>query len=138
MRVIIVGAGEVGHHTARWLARENLDVVLIDNKEEKIRKLRETLDIQTVLGEGSDPDVLERAGAQGADMLVAVTNGDEVNMISCLLAGVKFGIPTKVARIRNPAYLANPDLLGRKHLGINFTISPEVEVANKTVQLLKV
>ncbi len=138
MRVIIVGAGEVGHHTARWLARESLDVVLVDNSEDKIRKLRETLDIQTVLGEGSDPDVLERAGAQGADMLVAVTNSDEVNMISCLLAGVQFGIPTKVARIRNPAYLAVPDILGKKHLGINFTISPEVEVANKTVQLLKV
>jgi trk system potassium uptake protein TrkA len=138
MRVIIVGAGEVGHHTARWLSRENVDVVLIDHKEDKIRKLRETLDIQTVLGEGSDPDVLERAGAQGADMLVAVTNTDEVNMISCLLAGVQFGIPTKVARIRNPAYVKNPDLLGKKHLGINFTISPEVEVANKMVQLLEV
>jgi len=138
MRVLIIGAGEVGYHTARWLARENLDVIVIDSNEEKIRKLRETLDVNAVLGQGSNPDVLESAGAHGADMLVAVTNIDEVNMISCLLAGVQFGIPTKIARIRNPAYAENADLLGKEHLGIDFTISPELEVANKIIRLLKV
>lgn len=138
MRVLIVGAGEVGYHTARWLARENIDVIVIDSNEEKIRKLRETLDVHAVLGEGSNPEVLESAGAHGADMLVAVTNIDEVNMISCLLAGVQFGIPTKIARIRNPAYAKHPELLGKEHLGIDFTISPELEVADKIIRLLKV
>jgi trk system potassium uptake protein TrkA len=138
MRVIIVGAGEVGYYTARWLARENVDVVVIDNNEEKIKKLHETLDIKAVLGEGSNPVVLENAGASGAEMMVAVTNIDEVNMISCLLAGVQFGIPTKIARIRNEAYAQDQALLGKEHLGINFSITPESEVAKKIIQLLKV
>ncbi len=138
MRVIIVGAGEVGYHTARWLARENIDVVVIDTDDEKIKKLQETLDIKAVLGEGSNPEILESAGASGAEMMVAVTNIDEVNMISCLLAGVQFGIPTKIARIRNRAYTRNPSLLAKEHLGIDFAITPEVEVANKIIQLLKV
>lgn len=138
MRVVIVGAGEVGYHTARWLARENVDVAVIDNNEEKIKKMQETLDIHAVLGEGSNPEVLESAGAKGAEMIVAVTNIDEVNMISCLLAGVQFGVPTKIARIRNRAYTRNPSLLLKEHLGIDFSITPEVEVANKIIQLLKI
>ncbi len=138
MRVIIVGAGEVGYHTASWLARENLDVIVIDCDEERIKKLRETLDVSAVHGEGSNPEVLEQAGAMGADMMVAVTSIDEVNMISCMLAGAQFGIPTKIARIRNPAYAKHPEFLGKEHLGINFTITPEIEVADKILRLLKV
>ena len=138
MRVIIVGAGEVGYHTARWLARENVDVSVIDTNAERIKKLQETLDIKAVLGGGSDPEVLERAGASGAEMMIAVTSIDEVNMISCLLAGVQFGIPTKIARIRNRAYTRNPSLQLKEHLGIDFSITPEVEVANKIIQLFKV
>ncbi len=138
MRVIIVGAGEVGYHTASWLVRENLDVIVIDSDAERIKKLRETLDVRAVHGEGSNPEVLEQAGAMGADMLVAVTSMDEVNMISCMLAGVQFGIPTKIARIRNPAYTKHSAFLGKDHLGIDFTITPETEVAEKILGLLKV
>ena len=102
MKVIIIGAGEVGYHIADVLSREGIDAVIIDRDEGRLREISETLDVQTVVGSGSSPDVLKRAEITKADMVVAVTDSDETNMIACLLASTQSRIPIRIARIRNP------------------------------------
>jgi trk system potassium uptake protein TrkA len=136
MRVIIVGAGEVGFQLARFLSAENIDVVLIDKSKEKLRRASEELDVALIEGEGGSPSVLKDAEADAADILIAVTNMDEANMISCLVAKVMFQIPRNVARIRNLEYFSNEILL--KSLGINPAISPEIEAASAVIRLIEV
>ena len=105
MKILIIGAGQVGGTLAANLANEAFDITLVDNDEVVLEELRDKLDIQTVKGWGSHPDVLRRAGADDADMLVAVTSSDEVNMIACQVCYSLFRTPTKIARIRGSAYL---------------------------------
>jgi len=132
MKVIVCGAGQVGYNIARNLAGENNDVVVIDQSVELIQKVNETLDVQGLVGFASYPDVLEKAGAGDTDMIVAVTQADEVNMVACQVAHSMFSVPTKVARVRAQNYL-NPlwaHLFSRDHMPIDVIISPEVEVAH--------
>jgi len=136
MRIIIVGAGEVGLQLATFLSAENIDVVVIDKNKDKLKKLSEELDIALIEGEGGSPSVLEEAGADEADILLAVTDMDEANMISCLVAKVMFRIPRNVARIRNLEYFSNEVLLNS--LGINPAISPEIEAARAVNRLIEV
>lgn len=136
MRVIIVGAGEVGFQIAKFLSAENIDVVIVDKAKEKLGKITEAIDVAVVEGEGGAPSVLKDAGAEEADILLAVTDIDETNMIACLVAKVMFQIPRNVARIRNLDYIGNEILLNS--LGINPAISPEVEAANAVIRLLEV
>ncbi|TFG36527.1 MAG: Trk system potassium transporter TrkA, partial [Nitrospirales bacterium] len=98
MRVIIVGAGEVGYQIAKYLSLEAVDVVVIDKDRSKIKRITEELDVAVIEGEGGDPSTLEEAEAGKADILLAVTDRDEINMIACLLAKV-FNVPRKIARI---------------------------------------
>jgi len=131
MKVIVCGAGQVGFHIARYLAIENNDVTVIDQSAELIGRVNDLLDVQALVGHASHPDVLEQAGAADADMLIAVTYADEVNMVACQIAHSLFNVPTKIARIRQQSYL-NPmwaDLFTREHLPIDVIISPEIEVA---------
>jgi len=107
MRIIIVGAGEVGFQLAKVLSAENIEVVVIDKSKEKLKRISEELDVALIEGEGGSPSVLEGAGANQADILLAVTNIDEANMIACLVAKVMFQIPRNVARIRNLEYFSN-------------------------------
>lgn len=136
MRVIVAGAGEVGFNIARWLAKEGHSVSLIDLDEERLARTAELLDIQTVAGKCSVPEVLARAGAADAEILVAVTNVDEVNMVACMVAEQQFHIPHKVARIREVGYAAIGDFLSGPATGIDLIIHPEMEAATRLQRLI--
>jgi len=125
VKIIIVGAGEVGFHIAQKLSEENQDVFLIDKDPEKVRRITENLDVQAILGSGTSPDTLRDSGIQDAEMLVAATDSDEVNLIACLLGRHLNPYIVKVARVRNPEYLKEKDLFGRDLLSIDQIINPE-------------
>jgi len=136
MRVIICGAGQVGYGIAEKLASEGNDVSVIDTSTELIRGIRDTLDVRGYVGHGAHPDALELAGAQQADMLIAVTLYDEVNMTACQVAHSLFNVPTKIARIRSQSYLRPHymDLFSRENLPIDVIISPELEVGEMVLR----
>ncbi len=138
MHIIIVGAGEVGYQIAKFLAEEGIDVVVIDQDREKLKRISEELDVAIIEGGGGDPSVLKEAEAEKADILLAVTNSDETNMIACLLGKAMFNIPRKIARIRNPDYFFNNNLLSRENLDIDPAINPELEVARAITRLLEI
>lgn len=125
MKIVIVGAGEVGFHIAQKLSEENQDVVLIDKDPGQIRRISENLDVQALRGSGTSPSLLREAGISEADLLVAATDSDEVNLISCLLARNLNPVMVKVARVRNQEYLAEENLFSRQMLGIDRIINPE-------------
>ncbi|GHE02456.1 potassium transporter TrkA [Defluviimonas sp. 20V17] len=138
MKVIICGAGQVGWQIARHLSGENNDVTVVDSNADLVRRATDTLDVQGVAGFASYPDVLERAGAADADMIIAATHSDEVNMVTCQVAHSVFDIPRKIARLRAQSYLdaIYADLYRRDHLPIDVVISPEREVAEAALQRL--
>ncbi|MCV2446447.1 Trk system potassium transporter TrkA [Paracoccus sp. DMF] len=138
MKIIICGAGQVGWHIARHLAGERNDVTIIDTNAELIRRATDALDVQGVTGFASHPDVLDRAGARDADLIIAATHSDEVNMVTCQVAHSVFQVPRKIARLRSPAYLDAiwSDLYRTDHLSIDVVISPEREVARAAIQRL--
>ena len=140
MKVIICGAGQVGYSIAQYLAKQNNDITVIDWSAELIQKIREQLDVQALVGYASDPDLLDQANAQDADMLIAVTNSDEVNMVACQVAETLFQVPIKIARIRNRSYLKPTwaDLFGVKKMPIDHIISPEQEIARAIYRRLEV
>jgi trk system potassium uptake protein len=131
MKVIVCGAGQVGYNIARQLSLENHDVTVVDSSDENIRTVSESLDVQAIRGFASYPDVLERANAADTDLLIAVTQSDEVNMVACQVAHSLFNVPTKLARVRNQSYLQPiwADLFSRDNMPIDVIISPELEVA---------
>src|SRR5690606_10450243 len=104
MKVVICGTGQVGWQIARHLAREKNDVAVIDTNAEVVRRAIDTLDVTGHVGFASHPEVLERAGARDADMIIAATQSDEVNMVACQVAHSVFGVPRKIARVRSAAY----------------------------------
>ncbi|WP_341222735.1 Trk system potassium transporter TrkA [Loktanella salsilacus] len=138
MKVIICGAGQVGWQIARHLAGERNDVTVVDNNPELVRRATDTLDVQGISGFASYPDILERAGARDADMIIAATHSDEVNMVTCQVAHSVFNIRRKIARLRAQSYLdaIYSDLYRRDHLPIDVVISPEREVAEAALQRL--
>lgn len=140
MRVLVCGAGEVGFNIARHLAAEDNDVAVIDHAPERIDKVNEGLDVQSIAGFASHPDALERAGAADAEMLIAVTQSDEINIVACQVAHSLFDVPTRIARIRHQAYLdpAWGGMFGRGHMPIDVVISPEAEVARSIARRLEV
>lgn len=136
MKAIVIGAGKVGFHIADRLAEENHDVVLIDAREESLVPAQENLDVMTLTGNGASPKTLEEAGVAGADMVIAVTTHDEANIIACLTAKY-YGVPTTVARVRNPDYTLPSKALVHGMLGIDHIIHPERLAAAEIVKLLK-
>ncbi|MGR3199497.1 MAG: Trk system potassium transporter TrkA, partial [Paracoccus sp. (in: a-proteobacteria)] len=138
MKIIICGAGQVGWQISRHLAGERNDVTVIDNNPELIRRATDSLDVQGVTGFASHPDVLDRAGARDADLIIAATHSDEVNMVTCQIAHSVFQVPRKIARLRSGAYLdaIYSDLYRTEHLPIDVVISPEREVALAALQRL--
>lgn len=124
MKIIIVGAGEVGFHIAQKLSEENQEVVLIDKDYDKVKRITEELDVQAILGSGTSPGMLKTAGIHDADMLVAATDSDEVNLIACLLARHLNHYILKVARIRNSEYLKEQDLFSGDLLAVDQIINP--------------
>ena len=138
MKVIICGAGQVGWQIARHLSSERNDVTVVDNNPELVRRATETLDVNGVTGHASYPDVLERAGARDAEMIIAAPHSDEVNMVTCQVAHSVFAVQRKIARLRAQSYLdaIYSDLYRRDHLPIDVVISPEREVAEAVLQRL--
>ncbi|NIY78794.1 MAG: Trk system potassium transporter TrkA [Rhodobacteraceae bacterium] len=138
MKVIICGAGQVGWQIAKQLSSEKNDVTVVDNNPALVRRATDTLDVQGIEGFASYPDVLERAGARDADMVIAATYSDEVNMVTCQVAHSVFGVPRKIARLRAQSYLTAiySDLYRRDHLPIDVVISPEKEVAEAALRRL--
>ena len=138
MRVIICGAGRVGYGIAARLSAEKNTVTIVDLNADLIRKVTNELDVRGVIGHGAHPDVLKRAGAPDADMIVAVTYSDEVNMIACQVAHSLFDVPTKVARVRSQNYLQSEwnDLYSRENMPIDVIISPEIEIGKSILRRL--
>ncbi|MFV0477016.1 MAG: Trk system potassium transporter TrkA [Parahaliea sp.] len=137
MKIIILGAGQVGGTLAEHLANEQNDITVIDTDPDKLRALQDRLDIGIVSGEGSHPGTLLRAGAEDADMLVAVTNSDEINMMACQVAHTLYHTPTKISRVRSPNYLAHQEeLFGPERIPVDVIIGPEQMVTNNIKQLI--
>lgn len=140
MKVIVCGAGQVGFNIAKHLAGQHNDVTVLEQSAALVRKIGDSLDVQAIQGYASDPDILSRANAIDADMIIAVTSSDEVNMAACQVAHSLFNVPTKIARIRNRGY-QKPEwanLFSRDHLPIDVIISPELEVAEAINRRLEV
>lgn len=138
MRIVICGAGQVGYGIAERLSAEQNDVSVIDSSPSLVAAMRASLDVRGVVGHGAHPDVLAAAGADQADMLIAATFSDEVNMVACQVAHTLFNVPTKIARVRAQAYLAPhwQDLFARENLPIDVVISPEIEVGETVLRRL--
>ncbi|MFC3162547.1 Trk system potassium transporter TrkA [Ciceribacter thiooxidans] len=136
MKVIICGAGQVGYGIAERLSQEDNDVSVIDTSASLISHITETLDVRGYVGHGAHPDVLAKAGADQADMIIAVTLYDEINMVACQVAHSLFNVPTKIARIRSQSYLRPEysDLFSRDNMPIDVTISPEIEVGKMVLR----
>ncbi|WP_223459120.1 MULTISPECIES: Trk system potassium transporter TrkA [unclassified Pseudomonas] len=138
MKIIILGAGQVGGSLAEHLASEANDITVVDTDGERLRDLGDRLDIRTVQGRGSFPTVLRQAGADDADMLVAVTNSDETNMVACQVAHTLFHTPTKIARVREAAYLTREEqLFQNEAIPVDVLISPEQVVTNYIKRLIQ-
>jgi trk system potassium uptake protein TrkA len=138
LKIVIVGAGEVGFHIASRLAFEKKDVVVIDKSPEALRRVSESLDVQAVQGCGSNPKILEEVGVKAADLLLAVTDSDETNLIACLFAGILSPATIRLARIRGEEYLLYEDALREPPYGIDVLINPEAEAVKTVVRLLQV
>ncbi|KTD45668.1 Trk system potassium uptake protein TrkA [Legionella rubrilucens] len=136
MRIVILGAGQVGGTLARNLTRENNDITVVDLDEERLRELHHRLDIQTVQGSAAHPNILIAAGIEQADMLIAVTNSDEINMMGCQIAYSLFRTPTKIARIRSQYYFDYPQLFCNDHVPVDVCISPEKLVTEHIENLI--
>ena len=137
MKIIILGAGQVGGTLAEHLAGEANDITVVDTDSDRLRELGDLLDIRTVQGRGSFPTVLRQAGADDADMLVAVTSSDETNMIACQVAYTLFNTPTKIARVRESAYLTRSGLFDNEAIPVDVLISPEQVVTNYIKRLIE-
>ena len=136
MKILILGAGQVGRSVAESLTHEDNDVTIIDTNAAALRDLREHLDVRVEVGQASYPRVLERAGIDDADMLIAVTNSDEINMMACQVAHTLYHTPTKIARIRSSHYLDHPELFNANAVPIDVLISPEQLVTEHIFRLI--
>jgi trk system potassium uptake protein TrkA len=137
VKIIILGAGQVGGTLAEHLAGEANDITVVDTDGDRLRDLGDRLDIRTVLGRGSFPTILRQAGADDADMLVAVTSSDETNMLACQVAYTLFNTPTKIARVRESAYLTRSGLFDNDAIPVDVLISPEQVVTNYIKRLIE-
>ncbi|MBO69203.1 MAG: Trk system potassium transporter TrkA [Acidiferrobacteraceae bacterium] len=137
MKIIILGAGQVGLSMAEILSRENNDITLVDNDPYQLEGLQDRLDLRTIEGSASHPDVLENAGGTDADLILAVTNQDEVNMAACQIAYSLFRTPTKIARIRSTSYLEHPDIFCDEAIPIDVLISPEDIITQQILRLIE-
>lgn len=136
MKIVILGAGQVGANLAASLVSEANDITVVDLDAAKLAWLQDHYDLRTVLGHAAHPSVLAQAGIENADMLVAVTQNDETNIVACKVAGTLFHVPTKIARIRSADYMRYPELFTEAHLSVDYIISPEEEVTTYLRRLI--
>ena len=137
MKILILGAGQVGSSVAQALSSENNDITVVDTDPAKLRELSERLDIRTVQGHASLPSVLGHAGAEDTDLVIAVTSSDEVNLIACQVADVVYKTPTKIARLRESEYIEHPALLAKGRSAVDVAISPEQLVCEHVQRLVE-
>lgn len=137
MKILILGAGQVGSSIAEILAAEANDVTIVDHDPLILRHLQDRLDVRTVAGQASSPTVLEQAGAADTDMILAVTSSDETNMVACQIAFTLFQTPTKIARIRAADYLAHPEIFMQEAIPIDVIISPEQIITEQILRLIE-
>jgi trk system potassium uptake protein TrkA len=136
MKIIILGAGEVGGNLAHNLTLESSDITVVDTDEARLQDLQGKADIRTIRGLASHPDVLRQAGAEDADMLIAVTNSDEVNMVACQVAYTVFNTPTKIARIRSSAYIRDGGIFRNDDMPVDVIVNPEAIVTHDISRLI--
>ena len=138
MNILILGAGQVGSTTAKQLAKEeDNEITIVDTDLEKLNKLSSTTDLRVIEGGASYPNILKAAGADTADMLIAVTSSDEVNMIACQIASTLFNTQTKIARIRASEYSDNVDLFSESEIPVDYYINPEELITNYIAELIQ-
>ncbi len=138
MKIIILGAGQVGSSLAENLVSEDNDITIVDTNEAQLRNLQDRLDLRTVHGLASHPDVLRNAGAEDADMMIAVTDSDETNLVACQIAYTLFHTPTKIARIRGMGYLKESEkLFTQDAFPVDVSISPEQIITDNIYRLIK-
>lgn len=138
VRIIIIGAGEVGYHIAKKLSDEKRDVVLIDKDPAKVRRISENLDIQALLGSGTSPKMLREAGIEKAELLAAATDSDEVNLIACLLARSLNRHIVKIARVRNQEYVQESSLFSEDLLGVDLIINTRDMMVKTILSLMDI
>ena len=136
MKILILGAGEVGGNLAQNLTKEASDITIIDHDADRLRELQDKFDIRTIRGMGSHPDVLRQAGAEDTDMIIAVTSSDEVNMVACQVAHTVFHTPTKIARIRSRTYM-DTGIFGDTAMPVDFLVNPEQIVTHDIRRLIE-
>lgn len=137
MRIVILGAGQVGSSVAENLVSEANDITVVDIDASRLRKLQDRLDLRTIVGNAGHPEVLERAGARDADMILAVTQSDETNLVACKLAATMFNIPTKIARIRAANYLSHPEMFSPENFAVDTVICPEQVLTDYIAKLIE-
>ena len=136
MKIVIVGAGKVGYSLAQRLIQDDHDVYVIDRSPERIHNLENTLDVSLVQGNGSDVQLLDEIGMSDVGMFIAVTDSDEVNMLSCAVAKIT-GVPTTIARVRDNSVAEHMDDEMRAKLGVDLFINPEMVTAQELLQILE-
>ena len=137
MKILILGAGQVGSTVAESLVSEANDITVVDSDGAKLALLQERLDLRTLIGNASHPSVLEQAGIADSDMLLAVTQSDEVNMVACKLAASLYNTPTRIARIRSADFLARPELFNKDNFCVDFSICPEQILTDYITKLIE-
>jgi len=138
VKVVIVGAGEVGFHIARRLAVENREVVVVDKDSEALRRVSDHIDVKAIHGSGSSPVTLEEAGIKEAETILAVTNSDEINLVACLVADILSPSIKKIARLRNADFDNYHDIFSKVSPHINTIVNPEIEMVKAIDQLISI
>src|SRR5690349_20887265 len=136
LKIVILGAGQVGSSVAENLVSEANDITIVDVNADRLKKLQDRFDLRTIRGNAAHPAVLENAGARDADMILAVTQSDETNLVACKLAATMFNIPTKMARIRSADYLSHPEIFSPQNFCVDFPICPEQVLTDYIDKLL--
>ncbi len=136
MKIVILGAGQVGTSVAESLVSEANEITVVDTDLVRLARLQDRLDLRTVVGNAALPSILEMAGTGDADMLIAVTQSDQTNLCACRTAAILYKTPTKIARLRSPDYTRYPELLESKNFAVDFSICPEQIITDYIVQLL--
>ena len=137
MKILILGAGQVGTSVAENLVNEANDITVVDINPDLLESLQNRFDLRTIQGNGAHPDVMQQAGAEDVDMILAVTNSDETNMAACQIAYSLFHTPTKIARIRASQYLSHPEIFSQEAIPIDVIISPEQIVTDYIRRLIE-
>ena len=137
MKIIILGAGQVGASVAESLVSEANEINVVDTDAPRLRQLQDRFDLRTVVGNAALPSVLRQAGAEDTDLLIAVTQSDQTNLCACRTAATLFKIPTKIARLRSPDYTRHPELLDERNFCVDFSICPEQIVTDYLLKLIE-